>query len=128
MKKLLFTITIFSFAQGVFAQSDSTLKHFVGNYVFAAGSVIPEVTVELVGENLSMISTAGTSSLEKLGVDSFQIVEFSGYAAFKRGAENKVKAVHIEAGGYVLDGVKAEQNGWAFTYYQKPNAVLTERR
>ena len=66
------------------AQSDPApkppLSDFVGRYVFPEGSVVPDVTVALNGEALSMTSAAGSSALTELGRDSFTIVEFSGVA------------------------------------------------
>ena len=94
-----------------------TLEDFVGRYVFPDGSVVPDVTVALSDGALSMTSTAGSSALVELGVDSFSVVEFSGVATFKRGDDKKVNAVHIEAAGYILDGQKQSASGaWAFIY------------
>ena len=110
------------------AQSDPApkppLSDYVGRYVFPEGSVVPDVTVALNGEALSMTSAAGSSALTELGRDSFTIVEFSGVAYFKRGDDKKVNAVHIEAQGYVLDGQKQSNGAWSFTYYLRPNREL----
>ena len=115
------------------AQSDPkpnpSLEDFVGKYVFPEGSVIPDVTVTLNGSALNMASVQGSSVLNELGKDSFQIVEFSGIAVFKRGEDKKVTGVHIEAMGYVLDGQKQSGGLWTFTYYMCPNKelLLTKR-
>jgi hypothetical protein len=86
---------------------------------------VPEVEVTLSDNVLTMSSTAGTSVLTELGVDSFQVVEFSGIAIFKRGDDKKVNAVHIEAMGYILDGQKKSgSNAWAFTFYYKPKELI----
>ena len=110
------------------AQSDPApkppLSDYVGRYVFPEGSVVPDVTVALNGDALSMTSAAGSSALTELGRDSFTIVEFSGVAYFKRGEDKKVNAVHIEAQGYVLDGQKQSNGAWSFTYYVRPNREL----
>ena len=82
---------------------------------------MPDVTVTLAGEALTMTSAAGSSNLTELGRDTFTIVEFSGVAVFKRGEDKKVNAVHIEAQGYVLDGQKQSSGAWSFTYYLRPN-------
>ena len=126
-KFILFILTsIFIFCAN--AQSDPApkppLSDFVGRYVFPEGSVVPDVTVALNGEALSMTSAAGSSALTELGRDSFTIVEFSGVAYFKRGEDKKVNAVHIEAQGYVLDGQKQSNGAWSFTYYVRPNREL----
>ena len=126
-KFILFILTsIFIFSAN--AQSDPApkppLSDYVGRYVFPEGSVVPDVTVALNGEALSMTSAAGSSALTELGRDSFTIVEFSGVAYFKRGDDKKVNAVHIEAQGYVLDGQKQSNGAWLFTYYLRPNREL----
>jgi len=99
-------------------------EDYVGKYVFPDGSVVPDVTVTLSGDALTMSSTAGTSALTELGTDSFSIVEFQGISVFKRGDDKKVNAVHIEAAGYVLDGQKQSNGAWAFRYYLKLNREL----
>lgn len=104
------------------------LSDFVGKYVFPEGSVVPDVSVALSGEALTISSAAGNSALTELGRDSFTIVEFSGLAAFKRGEDKKVNAVHIEAQGYVLDGQKQSNGAWSFTYYLRPNRELLVKK
>lgn len=99
---------------------DTTLQQYTGKYIFPEGGPVPDVEVVLSGESLSMTSSAGNSTLVKLGVDSFQIVEFSGTSVFKRGEDKKVNAVHIEAMGYVMDGQKQSSGLWIFTAYYRP--------
>ena len=128
MKKIAFTILSSLFITVVNAQSDPApkppLEDFVGKYVFPEGSVVPDVDVLLSGSALTMTSAAGSSVLNELGRDSFQIVEFNGIAVFKRGEDKKVNGVHIEAQGYVLDGQKKSGGSWVFTYYLRPNKEL----
>ena len=132
MKKFILFILTSIFIVGVNAQSDPppkpSLEDFVGKYVFPEGSVVPDVTVTLSGEALTMSSAAGTSALTESGKDSFLIVEFSGVALFKRGEDKKVNGVHIEAQGYVLDGQKQSSGAWSFTYYLKPNRELLVKK
>ncbi len=118
MKKLLFVLSLFCCGSIVNAQD--TLQQYTGRYVFPDGSVVASVDVTLSGGALTMSSTSGTSTLVQLGVDSFQIVEFSGTSVFRRNTENKINAVHIEAMGYVLDGVKEENGIWIFRDYYIP--------
>jgi hypothetical protein len=128
MKKIL--VTLLAAGSFFFANAQDTLQQYTGKYVFPDGSVVPDVDVVLSGGALSMASTAGTSSLTQLGSDSFQIVEFSGTAVFKRGDDKKVNAVHIEAMGYVLDGQKQNTGIWIFTAYRQPSnreMLLTKR-
>ena len=127
MKKIILFLFASLFIVFVNAQSEPSpkppLEDFVGKYVFPDGSVVPDVDVILSSNALTMTSSAGTSALVELGIDSFQIVEFSGFAVFKRGDDKKVNAVHIEAGGYVLDGQKKSNGAWALTYYFKPREI-----
>jgi len=118
MRKIMFTMLLL--AGGLFINAqDTTLQEYTGKYVFPDGSVVPDVEVILESGALTMTSSAGSSSLVKLGVDSFQIVEFSGTAVFKRGDDKKVNGIHIEAMGYILDGSKVP-GGWVFRSYYKP--------
>jgi hypothetical protein len=130
MKQIFLFIIATLFIVAVNAQTDKPrppLEDFVGKYTFPDGSVVPEVDVTLSSNALTMASTAGTSALVELGIDSFQIVEFSGIAVFKRGDDKKVNAVHIEAAGYVLDGQK-KSGGWSFTYYYKPKDIVASKK
>jgi hypothetical protein len=132
MKKIILSILSCILIISVYAQSDPAPKpppsDFVGRYVFPEGSVVPDVTVALSGEALTMSSAAGNSALTELGRDTFTIVEFSGLAIFKRGEDKKVNAVHIEAQGYVLDGQKQSSGAWSFTYYLRPNRDLLVKK
>ena len=106
MKYILITVVVMVMAcMGVQAQ-DTSSHQFVGKYKFPEGSVVPEVEVSMDNGVLMMSSTAGVSTLTLLGVDSFNIVSFNGYATFKRNEAKKIVAVHIEASGYVLDGIR----------------------
>jgi hypothetical protein len=116
MKKIFLSIILITAALFTKAQSDS-LSQYVGTFVFPDGSVVPSVEVKLDNGNLSMSSAAGTSALTWLGVDSFTVVEFSGTAVFKRGDDGKIATVHIEAGGYVLDGKKQLNGLWIMKEY-----------
>jgi hypothetical protein len=132
MKKIALSILSCILIMSVYAQSDPAPKpppsDFVGRYVFPEGSVVPDVTVALSGEALTMTSAAGSSNLTELGRDTFTIVEFSGVAVFKRGDDKKVNGVHIEAQGYVLDGQKQSNGAWSFTYYLRPNRELVIKK
>jgi len=132
MKKIALSILSSIFIISAYAQSDPAPKpppsDFVGRYVFPEGSVVPDVTVALSGEALTMTSAAGSSNLTELGRDTFTIVEFSGVAVFKRGDDKKVNGVHIEAQGYVLDGQKQSNGAWLFTYYLRPNRELVIKK
>lgn len=129
MKKIIIAfVVLFNYSE-IHAQTDS-LHEYTGSYVFPSGNVIPSVEVILADGSLSMTSTAGTSSLTKLGIDSFEIVEFSGSAVFRRNEEKRIIGVHIEAMGYVMDGEKQENGVWIFRQYFLPGnkEILTACR
>jgi hypothetical protein len=88
------------------AQDSTAKKDYVGKYKFPEGSVVADVDVVIDNGVLMMNSSAGTSTLELIKGDTFSITSFNGTAAFKRNDAKKVIGVHIDAGGYVLDGVK----------------------
>jgi hypothetical protein len=107
MKRTFLPITMMMFIFAAANAQDSTQnREFVGKYKFPDGSVVPEVEVVIENGMLMMNSSAGTSSLELIKGDTFTIVAFNGTAAFKRNDVKKVVGVHIDAGGYILDGVK----------------------
>lgn len=86
--------------------NDSTLQEYIGKYTFPEGSVVTEVTVEMEDTVLTMISSAGTSVLEKQTEDLYTIVQFQGTAKFNRDANKKIIGVSIVAMGYELEGTK----------------------
>ncbi len=123
MKKLILFLFISAITSSVNAQD--SLQNYTGKYVFADGSPVPSVEVTLTDGALTMGSAAGNSSLTRINVDTFQIVEFSGTAIFKRDDNKIVNAVHIEAMGYVLDGKKESSGIWIFSgYFVAPNRDL----
>lgn len=104
MKKLfvslLCIVTLAASAQ------DSTLKEYVGRYIFPDGSVVPSAEVSLNGNVLSVSSTQGSSPMEKRGRDTFALVNFNGMAYYKRNDKGAVMSVRVEVGDIILDGVK----------------------
>lgn len=111
---------------GLHAQDSTAKKELVGKYKFPDGSVVPEVEVVIDNGALMMNSSAGTSSLEFVKGDTFNIVAFNGIAVFKRNDAKKVIGVHIDAGGYVLDGVKDSTTAskYAIVTMKKNQAVV----
>lgn len=85
---------------------DSTFKELTGKYRFPAGSVIGEANLSVENAALTMSSSAGISTLERIKGDTFNVVSFNGICIFKRDDAKKVNGVHVDASGYVLDGVK----------------------
>jgi len=103
---LSFAFLLFS-GFGAMAQ-DSTTKEMVGTYKFPAGNVIPEAIVTWENNVLTMTSAEGTSVLERMKGDTFNIVSFSGICVFKRNDTKKIIGVHVDASGYVMEGEKAD--------------------
>ena len=118
MKKMFLSFLVMSFFVAVHAQ-DSTLQQYTGKYRFPDGSVVTEIAVTIEGGVLTSNSSAGTSALEKLGVDTFSVVSFQGTAVFKRDESKKIVGVVIDAMGYHLEGTK-DAAALAFT---KPEAL-----
>lgn len=105
--KFSLLITLFTVLAFAGHAQDSTLKkEIMGKYKFPAGSVVEEVNVSEESGMLTMSSAVGTSALEQVKGDTFNIISFNGIAVFKRNDLRKVVGVHIDASGYVLDGVK----------------------
>jgi hypothetical protein len=100
------------------AQDSTAKKQYVGKYKFPEGSIVPEVVVVMDNGALMMNSSAGTSSLEQIKADTFSIVSFNGTAVFIRNNTKKVIGVHIDASGYVLDGVKDSTAIIDVSYYK----------
>lgn len=99
--------SVFFILLGVVANAqDTTHKEMVGRYKFPTGSVIDEAIVTWDAGILTMSSTAGTSTLEKIKGDTFNVVSFNGICVFQRDTNKKINGVHIDASGYVLDGTK----------------------
>ena len=117
MKKFLLLLPLTIGLVLLATAQDSTLKkELVGKYKFPDGSVVAEVEVVLENGVLMMNSSAGTSNLDWIKADSFSIAAFNGTAGFRRNDAKKIVGVHIEAGGYVLDGVKDSSTVSHFTF------------
>lgn len=105
LKRILLLFCISLLVNEISAQADS-LKEYVGSYAFPADSPVPEVEITLTDGVLYANSVAGSSTLVRQEKDLFTVVEFNGTALFKRDDAGKIIGIHIEAGGYILDGTK----------------------
>lgn len=104
MKKLFFSL-LCMVAMSASAQ-DSTLKEYVGKYIFPEGSIVPSAEVTLSNNVLTVNSTQGSSVMQKLAKDTFALVSFDGVAYYARNKDGQVSGVKVLVGEYVLDGVK----------------------
>jgi hypothetical protein len=105
----LFFVLLLFISFNTMAQ-DTTNKEMTGKYKFPAGSVIPEAVVTWDNGVLTMNSVQGVSALERIKGDTFNVVSFSGTVVFKRNEARKITGVHVDASGYIFDGVKDDTN------------------
>jgi hypothetical protein len=110
----LFTI----FVASVLHAQDSTLNEYVGTYKFPEGSVVLSVEIKIENGALVANSSAGSSALEKLSKDTFNLVAYNGMVYFTRDADKEVNGVKIEVQDTVLEG-KKETAGLAVDYFIK---------
>ena len=88
------------------AQIDTSLKQYTGVYKFAEGSVVPTVEIAIENGGLLANSSAGSSPLERISMDTFNLVTYSGRVYFFRNKESKVDSIRIEAQDVILEGKK----------------------
>lgn len=106
MKKLVLSIlVILGFMTVVNAQTTS-IKDYVGKYVFAAGSPVAEVTLTAEDTALVINSAMGSTPLEKKGVDTFYLAQYDALVVFKRAADKSVESLSIAVQGMELVGKK----------------------
>jgi uncharacterized protein DUF3471 len=121
MKKFIFSmiaVIYFTFLHG----QDSTLNEYVGTYKFPEGSVVLSVDIKLENGALMASSTAGSSALEKISKDTFNLVSYSGTVFFTRDADKKVNGIKIEVQDTVLEG-KKESAGLVATDFVKERCM-----
>jgi len=97
---------------------DTTLNEYVGTYKFPEGSVVLSVDIKIENGALMASSSAGSSALEKISKDTFNLVSYSGMVYFTRDADKKVNGIKIEVQDTVLEG-KKETAGLAGNYLIK---------
>lgn len=94
----------------VYAQQDSLMyAELYGVYTFEPGQAVDEVEILFEDSSLSIMSSQGTATLTKLGVDSFSMSAYDGTVVFRRDAETKkIIGLTIFVMGYTLEGTKEE--------------------
>ncbi len=105
MKKLLtilFSLSAFSFLNA----QDSTLNEYVGMYLFPEGSVVTSVEIKIENGGLMANSSQGSSALEKISKDTFNLVAYNGLVSFHRDGESKIDSIRIEVQDVILEGRK----------------------
>jgi Domain of unknown function (DUF3471) len=117
MKRFIFStvaFVCFAMARG----QDTTLNEYVGTYKFPEGSVVLSVDIKIENGALMANSSAGSSALEKISKDTFNLVSYSGTVYFTRDADKKVNGIKIEVQDTVLEG-KKENAGLAVRYFKE---------
>ncbi|HWH61980.1 MAG TPA: DUF3471 domain-containing protein [Ginsengibacter sp.] len=117
MKNLFLTMVIliafvFSKAQ------DTTFTEYVGTYTFPEGGPVTTVDVKIENGSLMASSSAGSSILEMVSKDTFNLVAYSGMVYFTRDSSKKVNGIKIEVQDTILEG-KKESLDLAILIYSK---------
>lgn len=106
MKKILLTVLLV-LATWLFIQAqDTTMQQYVGKYK------IPEAEMEVIiafdKPNLTVTFPAGTFTLKKLGVDTFDISEMrdGGSLVFRRNEVKHVIGISVSFNDITLEGKK----------------------
>ena len=109
-KRLLFLVLLFGFFTA--GAQDTTLKEYVGTYIFAAGSPVPSADISLKDSLLTVNSVQGASDLVKRTKDTFTLVAYSGSVYFQRDAAGKVTGIKVEVQDTVFEGTKQGSTAW----------------
>ena len=105
MKKI--TLFFFAIARFIFLNAqDTTLNEYVGTYTFPEGGPVTTVDVKIENGSLVASSTAGSSPLEKISKDTFNLVTYNGKVYFTRDSVKKVNGIKIEVEETILEGKK----------------------
>lgn len=97
---------------------DTTLNEYVGTYTFPEGGPVTSVDVKLENGSLVASSTAGSSAMEKVSKDTFNLVTYDGKVYFTRDSAKKVNGIKIEVQDTILEG-KKESVDLALLNYSK---------
>ena|SRR6478672_4263474 len=105
MRKLILSIMVCFGLISLHAQ-DTTLHEYVGTYTFPEGGPVTTVDVKLENGSLVASSTAGSSPLERISKDTFNLVTYNGKVYFSRDSTRKVSGIKIEVEDTILEGKK----------------------
>lgn len=116
MRHLLVTVVALA-SFGLLNAQDTTLNEYVGTYVFPEGSMVPSVDIRIENGSLMASSSAGSSGLEKISKDTFNLVSYTGTVYFIRNGDKKIDSIKIDAQDVILEGKK--QNGGSAARFSK---------
>ncbi len=103
MKTLLTTLFAL-FAFNFINAQDSTLNEYTGVYTFPEGSAVTSVEIKIENGGLMANSSQGSSALEKISKDTFNLVAYNGLVSFHRDGESKIDSIRIEVQDIILEG------------------------
>ena len=117
MRKFVLSFIV-SFGLLFLRAQDTTLNEYIGTYTFPEGGPVTSVDVKLENGSLVASSTAGSSALEKISKDTFNLVTYNGKVYFMRDSTKKVNGIKIEVEDTILEG-KKESLDFAIPNYSK---------
>ena len=117
MRKLFLSFIV-SFGLLFLRAQDTTLNEYVGTYTFPEGGPVTSVDIKLENGSLVATSTAGSSALEKISNDTFNLVTYNGKVYFTRDSTKKVNGIKIEVEDTILEG-KKESLDFAILNYSR---------
>jgi len=95
-----------SLAAVVHAQ-DTTMKQYVGKYIFPEGSFVPSAEVTLKDTVLNINSAQGASDLMKRSRDTFSLLSYDGTAYFRRDSTTgQVIGIKVDVEDISIEGKK----------------------
>lgn len=100
---------------------DTTLKEYVGKYVFPEGSFVPDADVTLKDTVLNINSAQGASDLVKQSRDTFALAGYDGTAYFKRDSTGKIAGIKVQVQDLLVEGAKEADSSQT---QQAPPAAL----
>ena len=74
---------------------DTSLSQYAGKYIFPAGSPAQFAEVSLVNAELVISAAIGSTTLERLSVDSFKMAEYSGGVRFIRNSSQQISGIYV---------------------------------
>jgi hypothetical protein len=97
---------------------DTTFTEYVGTYTFPESEPVTTVDVKIENGSLIASSSAGSSILERVSKDTFNLVAYSGMVYFTRDSSKKINGIKIEVQDTILEG-KKESLDLAILNYSK---------
>lgn len=115
MRKLILSLIVCFGLFSLYAQ-DTTLNEYVGTYTFPEGGPVTTVDVKIENGSLLASSSAGSSVLEKISKDTFNLVAYQGTVYFTRDSLKKVSGIKIEVQDTIMEGKKESLDAAILNY------------